>query len=66
MLYFGGWQPGERGSGQGRADLCPKADSTPDPTDDQRARAFIAGRRGLHAETAVSSDRHLEIAHALI
>ena len=46
LLYLGCWQL--RG---GRVDTCPKADS-PDLT---------IRRRGLHEETAVSSDSHLDI-----
>lgn len=30
------------------------------------ARAFIGSGRGLHGETAVSSDSHLEIDHAVV
>ena len=30
------------------------------PTDNQGARAFTGGGRGLHAETAVSSDSRLD------
>ena len=33
------------------------------PTDNQRARVFRDWGRGLHAETAVGSDSHLEIDH---
>ena len=36
---------------------------TPPSADNQGARAFIDRRRGPHAETIVSSDRHLEIGH---
>ena len=39
---------------RGRADSCPKADSPP-PPDNQGARAFIDGGRGLHAERAQSA-----------
>ena len=49
MLYFGGWQPGER------ADICPKADLPPAlhmHTRPLPARDFIVRKRGLHAETA--------------
>ena len=31
------------------------------PTNNQWARAFIDGGRGLHAETAVSSDSHVVV-----
>ena len=46
MLYFQCRQP-ER-----RADSCPKADSP--YTDNQRAKAFIGKRKGLHEETALT------------
>ena len=45
------WMPAT-GLGGGRADSCPKADSL---TDNQGARAFIDGGRGLRAETAQSA-----------
>ena len=51
---------------QGRGGQTRVQKQTPPPTDDQRARAFIDGRRGLPAEMAVSSDSHLEIGHAVV
>ena len=51
LLYFGGWQPGWAG----HTDSCPKMDSLHPDTDNQGARAFIDGGRGLRAETAQSA-----------
>ena len=59
LLYFRCWQLVER------ADICPKADSF---HCDRRAVAVIdriggGWGWGLHVETAVSSDNHLETDH---
>ena len=60
-------EAGNQWSGdQGRGGQTRVQKLTPPPTDNQRARAFIDGRSGLHAEIAVSSDSHLEIGHAVI
>ena len=60
-------EAGNQWSGdQGRGGQTRVQKLTPPPTDNQRARAFIDGRSGLHAEMAVSSDSHLEIGHAMI
>ena len=48
---WGGWTPVQR--------------PAPDQ-DNQWARTFIHGGKGLPAKTAVSSDRHLEISHAVV
>ena len=56
LLYFGCWhQRGKRGEEHG----CLSKAQLP-PSDIRGARAFAGGGRGLHAETAVSSDSHLD------
>ena len=60
MLYFGCWQPGGPGRWEGEGGPLSKGQLS-SPTDKQGERAFIGGGRGLQAETAVSSDWHLEI-----
>ena len=60
MLYFGCWK--WLGVGARIRDTHIKPD-LPQP-DNQGARAFLD--RGTHAETAVSSDSHLEIGHVVV
>ena len=63
LVYFGCQHP--VGVGVRSRDAwgaCPEADSPPDNQWARGFRAFI-GRVGLPAETAVISDRHLEVGH---
>ena len=65
MFFFGGkfalFQMSATRGGWDGVDACSKANSP--ATDNQWVRAFIGEGRELHAETAVSSDSHLEIGH---
>ena len=53
LLYLRCQQLGARDLGEGE-DSCPKVNSL-HPNDNQWARAFIGGRRGLHGETSQSA-----------